>query len=259
MDNGRNVTGGGFGRRRSQRLEVPPIAAPRQPPGRRVARPGGSPRKRLTPAMVAGLILSSLLALICLEAMLSGTSLITPIDARLVNIMRGIGFVLGIPLAVLIILNPHEPIGPGKMLLVILGVPVMTGFMGDRVAWRIADWAEFGFSSAPFTPVRYPIIYGGFGDNGERDSVQIDPFNTRNSTSIALPSAQFSALWPRQSDYCIQVMQRRSASGAVEILTDGKFTLQEPAPATLTLCPEEQAEQERLDQEYRRQQAGSRP
>jgi hypothetical protein len=156
-------------------------------------------------------------------------------------------------------MKPHVPMGVVKKLLIILFMPVLVGFAGGEVAWRIADWTEFGFSSAPFAPARYPITYGSFGRKGARDSVQIDPFNLRDSTSIALPAAQFAALWPNQSDYCIQVMQRRSASGAIEILNDGVFTLHEPAPATLTLCPEEQAEQERLDQEYRRQQARSRP
>ena len=216
-------------------------------------------RKRLTPLGVVTLALSSLLVLVCLEAMLSGTSLITPINARFLNIMRGIGFVLGIPLAVLTIVHRHTPMGMAKMLLIIVGTPVFAGFMGDRLAWRAADWAEFGFSSAPFAPARYPITFGNFGEKGSRDSVEIDPFNLRDATSIAIPAAQFNALWPHQSDYCIQVMQRRSASGAVEILNDGVFTLREPAPATLTLCPEEQAAQQRLDDEYRRQEARSGP
>lgn len=176
-------------------------------------------------------------ALLCVETMLSGTSLITPINPLFVNIMWVVGFVLGIPLAALTVLRPHKPMGVPKMLFIFLFLPFLSAFAADGAAWRIADWTEFAFSNAQFEPATYPIKYASHGRKGRRDSFEIDPFDLKNGTDIAVPSAQFDAIWPNHDDYCITVMQRRSASGAIEILNDGVFTLNEPAPAVLTRCP----------------------
>jgi hypothetical protein len=150
--------------------------------------------------------------------------------------MWAIGITLGIPLAALVVLKPHEPMGAARTVTILLFLPILTGFAANMAAWRIADWIEFGFSSQEFTPASYPIKYASRGRKGQRDSFEIDPFNLKSSTDIAVPSAQLDAIWPNQSDYCITVMQRRSASGAVQILNDGVFTLNEPKPAVLTPC-----------------------
>jgi hypothetical protein len=49
-------------------------------------------------------------------------------------------------------------------------------------------------------------------------------------------------------------MQRRSASGAIEILNDGVYNLGSPAPAILSQCPEAKQAQElrRAEQDARR-------
>ena len=234
----------GFGRRGGQSIAAPPGAStggPR-PPVKWSDEPAETSASRLKPA---ALLLIALLAPICLEAMLSGTSLITPINPLLVNVMRIIGFVLGIPLALLVVLKPSKPMGVLKSLAVLLLIPLFTGFAGDRTAWRIADWVLFSSSSEQFTPADYPIKYASHGRKGRRDSFAIDPFDVKGSTDIAVPSAQFEAIWLHASDYCIRVMQRRSASGAVEIINDGVFTLLEPAPAVLTPCPKAPGREER--------------
>lgn len=233
MDGRNNLAGGGFGRRRSALTGVPGAQIGGRPPRAVEAdtpSESGS-RLRLTVYLFGGV-----LALLSVEAMLSGTSLITPINATFLNIMRALGFVLGVALALFVVARPHEPMGILKKLLILLFLPFLTGFVGGEAAWRISDWVEFGFSSAEFEPASYPIKYASHGRRGRRDSFEIDPFGTKESTDIPVPSFQFDAIWPNHGDYCITVMQRRSPSGAIEIRNDGVYTLREPAPVELTPC-----------------------
>ena len=235
MDSLDNLTGGGFGRRRSALMGASagePVTE-RAPP---YAFEADEPANRISALRLAAIIMGGLLALLCIEALFSGTSLITPINGTFLNAMRLIGFVLGIPFALFVITRPHEPMGIAKKILIVLFLPFLTGFVGGEAAWRISDWTEFGFSSAAWEPASYPIKYASHGRKGRRDSFEIDPYQAGESTDIAVPSAQFDAIWPNHSDYCITVMQRKSASGAIEIVNDGVFTLREPAPAVLTPC-----------------------
>jgi hypothetical protein len=240
MDMRNNLSGGNFGRRRSALMGVAPDAsASGSRPSYTVEAEGIS--NRISALRLAGYMFGAVLTLLCIEAMLSDTSLITPIDTTFLNIMRVIGLIIGVPLALLVIAKPHQPMGIMKKVMILLCLPLLTGFTGGEVAWRISDWIEFGFSSAEFEPATYPIKYASHGRRGRRDSVEIDPFAVKEGTDIAVPSWQFDSIWPHQSDYCITVMQRRSASGAIEIRNDGVFTLREPAPAVLTRCNGESA------------------
>ena len=235
MDNHGKLAGGGFGRRRSA-LTGTPAGPPVVAPAPSYAFEVDEPADRISLLRLAGIIFAGLLALLCIEAFFSSTSLITPINQTFLNTMRVIGFALGIPLALFVIMRPHEPMGIAKKILMLLFLPVLTGFTGGEVAWRISDWTEFAFSDAAYEPASYPIEYASHGRKGRRDSFEIDPFDAGEKTDIAVPSAQFDAIWPHHSDYCITVMQRKSASGAIQILNDGVFTLHEPAPAVLTRC-----------------------
>jgi hypothetical protein len=216
------------------------MGAPAQTPvrdaGRSYAFEVDEPTDRISPLRLAAIVFGALLTLLCIEALFSSTSLITPIDATFLNAMRLVGFALGIPLAILTITRPHEPMGIAKKILILLFLPFLTGFAGGEAAWRISDWTEFAFSSAAYEPAAYPIQYASHGRKGRRDSFEIDPYDAGESTDIAVPSAQFDAIWPDYDGYCITVMQRKSASGAIEIVNDGVFTLREPAPAVLTRC-----------------------
>lgn len=235
MDSRDNLAGGGFGRRRSNLVGVPAGS----PAPERVASYAfevDEPADRIAPLRLAAILFGALLAILCIEALFSSTSLITPINSTFLNAMRLVGFALGIPLAILTITRPHEPMGIAKKILIVLFLPFLTGFAGGEAAWRISDWTEFGFSSAAYEPATYPIQYASHGRKGRRDSFEIDPYDAGESTDIAVPSAQFDAIWPRYDGYCITVMQRKSASGAIEIVNDGVFTLREPAPAVLTQC-----------------------
>jgi hypothetical protein len=257
MDTGRNAPGGGFGRRRTLLGEAPPRAA-REPSKPFKARTSQSTKKRLDPVRLALLVFLGVGALLGLEAIFSNTSLITPINSTFLNIMRGIGLVIGLLLGLAVVADPDVRMGIGKKIIMILFTPIFVGFGANEAAWRIADWVDFGFSSAPFTAAQYPIKFAGFGRKGRRDSFEIDPFYLKEGTSIAVPAAQFEAIWRDYDEYCITVMQRRSASGAIEILNDGEYTLSEPAPARLTRCPEAQQERKRREEEYSRQRASSR-
>jgi xanthosine utilization system XapX-like protein len=236
MERRGDLTGGGFGRRRASLTDAPspPRSANASPAHVFAADDTG---RRIAPLRLAGYGFGGLLGMLCIEAMLSNTSLITPIDETLRNVMRGIGLIVGVLLALFTVARPAEPMGALKKFAILLFLPVMTGFVGDQAAWRIADWHAFGLSSAEYHPTSYPITYASHGRRGRRDSFEIDPFDVKSGTDIAVPAAQFEAIWPHHGDYCITVMARRSASGAVEILNDGVFTLREPEPAVLTPCP----------------------
>ena len=235
MDNRGNLAGGGFGRRRSA-LMGPPTGSPVVEPAQSYAFEADEPADRISPLRLAGIILGALLSLLCIEALFSSTSLITPIDGTFLNTMRVIGAALGIPLAILTITRPHEPMGIAKKILILLFTPLLTGFAGGEAAWRISDWTAFAFSNAAYEAASYPIQYASHGRKGRRDSFEIDPYDAGEGTDIAVPSAQFDAIWPNYDGYCITVMQRKSTSGAIEIINDGVFTLREPAPAVLTRC-----------------------
>ena len=256
METGRNAPGGGFGRRRL--LVDTPSRAPREPSKPFKARASPSPEARADPVRLALFAFLGVSTLFGLEALFSNTSLITPIDSTFLNIMRGIGLVLGLVLGLVTVAAPHVEMGIAKKIITVLFMPVLVGFAANEAAWRIADWVDFGFSSAPFTPAQYPITFISIGRKGAHDSFEIDPFDLKEATHIAVPTAQFESVGADFDDYCIGVMQRRSTSGAIEILNDGEFTLSEPPPATLTRCPEAQQARKRREEEYSRQRARSR-
>ena len=235
MDTGDQLSGGGFGRRRSALMGAPAGAVMTEVKPRHDFE-ADEPADRIAPLRLAAILLGALLAIQCIEALFSSTSLITPINSTFLNAMRLVGFALGIPLAILTITRPREPMGIVKKILILLFLPFLTGFAGGEAAWRISDWTEFAFSSAAYEPASYPIQYASHGRKGRRDSFEIDPYDAGESTDIAVPSAQFDAIWPNYDGTCITVMQRKSASGAIEIVNDGVFTLREPAPAVLTQC-----------------------
>ena len=237
MVEGQNrLAAGGFGRRGGQLLEAPPSPARAAPAVSNDNRSDASYANRLSGIRLAGVFCLTLVALVCLDALLSNTSLITPISPLFVNVMRGVGLAFGIPLALLVVFSPAIPLSMFRKAMALLCVPLLTAFAGGEAAYRIADWIEFPFSSAAFAPASYPITHASRGRRGSRDSVEIDPFDVGDATGIALPRDQFQSIWSHASDYCITVMQRRSASGAIEIMNDGVFNLSQPSPAVLTPC-----------------------
>jgi hypothetical protein len=114
----------------------------------------------------------------------------------------------------------------------------MIGFLFDGLAWRIADWREFGLSSQPFTPAVHPVEYFSRARKGSDAVAEIDPFGTKRMTDIPITVAQYDQYWLSREPLCIEVLQRRSPGGAVEVKTDGAHSWGKPEEARIVRCPE---------------------
>lgn len=181
------------------------------------------------------LVVIVVFGLFWLEALFANTSLITPIDRTFLLSMRGLGALVGLALGVLIFIT-DATMNAIRKVLVALSLPFFIGFAFDGIAWRIADWWEFGLSTASFEPAQYPVLRSHHGRKGAQDTLEIDPFHTGEAADIPIPAAQYDALRASASDYCVTVLQRKSASGSIEIRTDGAFTFMPPEPAVLAAC-----------------------
>lgn len=181
------------------------------------------------------LVVLVVFGLFWLEALFANTSLITPIDHTFLLSMRGLGALVGLALGVVIFIT-DATMNTFRKVLVALSLPFFIGFVFDGVAWRIADWWEFGLSTARFESAQYPVLRSHHGRKGAQDTLEIDPFHTGEAADIPIPAAQYDSLRTTASDYCVTVLQRKSASGAIEIRTDGAFTFMPPEPAVLSAC-----------------------
>lgn len=184
---------------------------------------------------IAAMICAILLFLAWFEALLAGTSLITPISQTLLWTMRGIGMVVGLIVTVVAVVAMSD-VSMWRRILTLLICPFLVAFGFGEVAYRIADWTEFGFSSQPFAPAQYPIASIHHGRKGARNTIQIDPFATGDSTDIPISTDQYQDLRTASAESCVTVMQRKSASGAIEITTNGEFMWNTPEPVPVALC-----------------------
>ena len=210
-------------------------AQPRPAPQARpaIAQPDAEAKVPAWRAML--LVVIVVFALFWLEALFANTSLITPIDRTFLLSMRGLGALVGLALGVVIFIT-DATMNTVRKILVGLSLPFFVGFAFDGIAWRIADWWEFGLSAASFESAHYPVLRSHHGRKGAQDTLEIDPFHTGEAADIPIPAAQYDALGATASDYCVTVLQRKSASGAIEIRTDGAFTFMPPEPAQLAAC-----------------------
>jgi hypothetical protein len=178
----------------------------------------------------------TIIAIAWVEALFSGTALITQLDETVLWTMRGLGAAIGLGVGLLLFAKIAQENSTAKAVLTVLVMPLMFGFLFDGIAWRAADWASFGFSQQAFEPARYPIDSISPGRKGRRDVIEIDPFDTGEHANIPMSDAQYRELITTPASYCVTVMQRREPSGAIEILTDGEYTLHEPAPVEVGPC-----------------------
>ena len=184
---------------------------------------------------IVGIVCIAIVFLAWLEALLSGTSLITPISQTLLWSLRGIGLVVGIGAAVVVVFG----VGDGSLMrrgATLLFLPLMFAFGFGEIAYRISDWTEFGFSSQPFESAQYPIASVNHGRRGARSTIQIDPFNTGDNTDIPVSYDQYHQLLTAYSGRCVTVMQRKSKSGAIEIQTNGRYMLSTPPEVPVARC-----------------------
>lgn len=191
--------------------------------------------ERVGALKIAGILFIAVIFLAWFEALLSGTSLITPISPALLWSLRGVGFVLGIGAAVVVVFG----VGDGSLLrrgATLLFLPFMFAWGFGEIAYRISDWTEFGFSSQPFEQAQYPIDSISHGRRGARSTIKIDPFDTGDKTDIPVTTDQYHDLVKTSADSCVTVMQRKSASGAIEIQTNGRYVLSEPVEVPVSRC-----------------------
>lgn len=188
------------------------------------------------PIVVAGIV-GALFCALLIDIALSGTALITPINHSWLSGMRLAGVAIGAGGALW--LNYHAfytMVWRFKFAMVLLMVAF--GFLAfNAVAYRLVEMREFGFSSAPFEQAIYPIKMVSHGRKGARDTLEIDPFNIKDATNIPIPAEQYDELDIDGDGRCVVVEQRRSASGAIEVRTDGSYTLSPPKPVVITDCP----------------------
>ncbi|WP_152569449.1 MULTISPECIES: hypothetical protein [Sphingomonas] len=177
------------------------------------------------------------LAILFVDSLVSGTELITPIDHQGLVVMRWLGAADG--LLLWLVVRKEDAIRNrtlGRRIIICVGLPLMMVLAFDALAWRLANWGAFGGSDAAFETASYPIKSLNHGRKGRRDSITIDPFGVGESSHIPIPSWQYSQLLGTASGQCVEVQQRRAASGAIQIKTDGQYVLQEPAPVRITSC-----------------------
>jgi hypothetical protein len=224
-----------FGRRGGAVLEVPRASVPGASVPIRAETDHSTSDAARDPVKTAARISIAFFFLLWLETLFAGTALITPINKTLLYIMCGVGFVAGLPLSIVVGLSKKNDIGWFKRGLIILAGPFLIAFAFGGLAWRASDWWEFGLSSQPFAEAAYPVTHMSHGRKGRRSSFEIDPFKV-GGTEIPVPWAQYQDTWLHSTDYCITVLQRRSASGAIEIKTNGEYTWNEPEPVKLSVC-----------------------
>jgi len=183
------------------------------------------------------ILLASPLLILFIDSLFSGTELITPIDHGGLVVMRGLGAVDGLLLWIMIRTQPaiRNRALPRRMI-VCVACPLIMMIAFDSLSWRLANWGAFGFSDAPFETATYPIKSIDYGRKGRRDTVEIDPFKVGESSHLPLPHWQYRQLREANGFACVTVQQRRSASGAIQVRTDGQYVLREPAPLAITAC-----------------------
>jgi hypothetical protein len=181
-------------------------------------------------------LLVSPLLIVLAEGMAAGTELITPLSRPFLWWMRGLGVIDGIVLAYFLAKSPTYQSRSVRGLLGLVAIPIFAAATFDALAWRAADWIAFGVSDAPYEHVQYPIKDISPGRKGRRATIGIDPFGTGENSHIPIPREQYQELLYASGDRCITVEQRRAANGAVEIRTNGSFTLGSPEPANVSSC-----------------------
>lgn len=211
------------------------MEAPRATAGGTIATPSSmDPTERNRWLVVILMIVPGFFAV---ESLLSGTSLITPVSTAFLWTLRGIGLVVGIALMALLwnTANFQANSAPRQWLTALL-FPFIMGFAFGEVGWRMADWWEFAGSGAHWEVASYPIADVHHGRRSAYDSIEIDPFAVGDKTDIPVSRDQYAELLTTYSGQCIQVSQRHSASGAIEIRTDGRHNLTAPAMAIVGSC-----------------------
>lgn len=201
--------------------------------------PQGDGRFQLKDGKKRSAAIGIFLLLIFLEACLSKTGLITPLNSIFQWTVVAIGAGASLWAGMRMKDNLTYEGGPLKATLTILALMIAGGFLFYHLAWRVANHWEFAFSGAPFEWASYPIVAAEDG-RGRRSSFQtasvsIAPY-TRGETKIPIPNEQYDHLSNHFEGYCVTVKQRRSASGAIQVAGAGDRRLSVPSHKNIRSC-----------------------
>src|SRR3546814_7305593 len=138
------------------------------------------------PPRAVGYVVVGLILLFSIEAAMAETALITPINPLFLNLIRGVGLVLGLAGAAVTIANRGMPWA--KKLVVIVVLPLLCAYVGGWVAWRFADRVELGFWSGGFEPAISPSVPATWGKRGLRARPEDHPYELKCHMAIRVSS-----------------------------------------------------------------------
>lgn len=147
--------------------------------------------------------------------------LITPLNSYVLWSMRLMGLAAG--LAFFFSFDPPDRKSlsewPRYVVLSLL-VPAIGFAAMNAITWRAARWFEFGFSDQAYAAATYPIEGRPGFYLTKRGRVWLDPYRTGEWVYVRIPPEQARAIAYSFDRLCITLLQRRSSSGAIEIISD---------------------------------------
>lgn len=184
-------------------------------------------------------IAGGVLAVILIEPLVVRAELITPISGYALWPMRAFGLMTGLAL---VISTPRDGRVDWKGRLrgavsLVVGCAVGAA-LADALTWRAARFLEFGLSDQPFVAATYPLTAGWDGRLVGKGQIRIDPFGTGQPLVIRIAPGQLGYGLAPQLPLCITVMQRRSASGAIEVQTEPWRPFETPSVKKIQPCPQ---------------------
>lgn len=188
----------------------------------------------------AAIAIGVILFVLTIDAIAAGTGMITPLPEGASFYATATGAALGLLIGGYLWFTSDRISGVRATLGMFLGVPLFVGAWANMMLWRSVEHAEFDFTDAQWERAAYPVLSfdmpsrRGFGLS--RHAVEIDPFDVGGNTDIPVPEWQFDAYWPGNDQLCVVVEQRRSASGAIQVKTDGTLNLNAPEPVEFVSC-----------------------
>lgn len=180
-------------------------------------------------------------AIISIDDLAAGTSLITPINETLTFTVTAICAAIGLLLGAWIWLA--DPTGMTRGIRMTLGLfllmPVLAGAWGNLTVWRIAEHLAFDFSDARWTTASYPILYVSKPSRKARlfsdHTASIDPFDV-GKTKVPITEVQYDSFQDATGTLCITVEQREAASGAIQVRTRGTKAYGTEHVRTIAMC-----------------------
>ena len=168
---------------------------------------------------------------------LAGSALITPLPSAVVWGAKFAGAVAGIVLVLVLHNNGafRDQSLPRRWVAAIFA-PLLFAALFDSLVWEAANLWQFGFSTAEYERAAYPILHLDRGRRSFNDTAEIDPFHTGEPAAIPIPHHQYIEYAYVSGRFCITVTQRKSRSGAIQVLTDGAYTWAYPRDAQIVPC-----------------------